>query len=56
VFVDFGIENLSYLIFKIAFDFDWRGWRLSTVQDGTRCVQLGYGDVEYRMYGLEFFG
>jgi len=55
-FVNFGVEDLSYLIFEIAFDFDWCGWRLGTVQDGTRCVQLEYGDMEFRMYGSEFFG
>jgi len=56
VFVNFGVEDLGYLIFEIALDFDWRGWRFSTVWDGTRCVWLEDGDMEYGMYRSEFFG
>jgi len=26
------------------------------VRDGTRCVRLEHGDVEYGMYRSEFFG
>jgi len=56
VLVDFGIKDFRYLVFKIAFDFDWRRRRLGTVWDGTRCVRLEHGDMEYGVYGSEFFG
>ena len=55
-FVDFGIEDFGYFVFEIAFDFDWRGRRLGTVRDGTRCVRFEHGDMEYGVYGSEFFG
>jgi len=35
---------------------DEHGWRLGMVWDGTRCVRFEHGDMEYRMYGSEFFG
>jgi len=35
---------------------DEHGWRLSMVWDGTQCVRFEHGDMEYRMYGSEFFG
>jgi len=54
-FVNFGIKDFGYLILEIALNFDWRGWRLGTVRDGTRCVQFEHGDMEYGMYGSEFF-
>jgi len=49
------VEQLASLAF-VDFGIDWRGGWLGTVRDGTRCVQFEHGDMEYGMYGSEFFG